>query len=357
MHVAEDGAPADGALEPLQMSDPENMEGWDSWVRASLYLTDFLLGTEWTVSCDPAPEKSTEPHGEKSTKPDSGRIKFATNGKIFITIERPPIMLFNTQLARVRDYMDQRNERSAEILTQLGYPIDYFATILGLNAARNRYTFELIAITQVLASHVAMVAKHHLACRRPDRLGPTVMPMIPTPGHGTFPSAHATEAFAVATVLEGLLAKLKSTKHYPSPEKLRKLVFKQAERIAVNRTVAGMHFPIDTWAGAALGEVIGQIILAKCSAGQVIRRTYSAEKDVDFAIADFRPDLWRDQTTDNAGPKHNGLTRREKGEVKVEPSPLFGWLWTRTVHEFEFNRRQPPQDPRVKEFRYGKRTG
>ena len=34
----------------------------------------------------------------------------------------------------------------------------------------------------------------------------------------------------------------------------------------MNRTVAGVHYPIDTWAGAVLGRAVGQIVLAKCGA-------------------------------------------------------------------------------------------
>jgi membrane-associated phospholipid phosphatase len=315
MHVAEDPALQTWA-EPLQMkmSDAGNMEGWAGWVRASLYLTDFLRDMNWSVD----------------TKPSSERIALLWQGKPFMSLQRPSIELFQQQLALMRDYMDQRHERAAEILSQLGYPIDYFATIMGLNAARNPYTFELIAITQVITSHIAMVAKHHLACRRPDRLGPTVMPMIPTPGHGTFPSAHAAEAFAVATVLDGLLKAIRPAQHYPEPEKLRRLIYKQAERIAINRTVAGMHFPVDTWAGATLGVAIGQIIVAKGSkgGGMVESRNFVPPSD-DFSIAAFKPDLWIE------GTEHNDSKSASNGTaVHVDCSDLFAWLWGKCVHEF-----------------------
>ena len=49
--------------------------------------------------------------------------------------------------------------------------------ILGLQAGPNRFMLELITITQVLAAHTVMVVKHHLACRRPDHLDATVMPI------------------------------------------------------------------------------------------------------------------------------------------------------------------------------------
>lgn len=196
---------------------------------------------------------------------------------------------------------------------------------------------------QVLAAHTAMYAKHQLACRRPDKLSATVMPMLVTPGHNSFPSAHAAEAFAVATVLDGLVHSEVGWSHYPSPDRLSKLLFKQAERIAVNRTVAGMHFPIDRWAGAALGEAVGQLILAMAGAERKVDRlavaepcgveprTYSVPEKSDghfegaetsdFKLASF-----------NLHAKKFGLIRGQKFPLKS--NPVFEWLWQKASNEF-----------------------
>ena len=159
------------------------------------------------------------------------------------------------------------------------------------------------------------------------------MPMIPTPAHGSFPSAHAAEAFAVATVLSGLLDALASRsaerQPYPLTKRLVALLYKQAERIAVNRTVAGVHYPIDTWAGAALGEAVGQIILANCRSGEATWRGYDAE-DSDFLLADFRnPSSGKDGHTFT-----NGLERASQG-YSIPESSLFAWLWGQTLNEFK----------------------
>ena len=131
----------------LKMSSPANLMGFEGWVRASLYLSEFLRQLDWRTD----------------TRSGTEAVSFPWRKPTFLSLHRPPMAIFLEQVALMRDYMDLRGERSAEILTQLGYPIDYFAMILGLNAARNRFTFELIAATQILTSHVAMVAKHHLA--------------------------------------------------------------------------------------------------------------------------------------------------------------------------------------------------
>jgi hypothetical protein len=38
-----------------------------------------------------------------------------------------------------------------------------------------------------------------------------------------------------------------------------------AERVAINRTVAGVHFPVDSAAGAILGLTLGHYLVARCS--------------------------------------------------------------------------------------------
>jgi membrane-associated phospholipid phosphatase len=313
MHVAgpEDGGPVPiGQHNDLTPGAAANLDSYESWVRASLYLTDFLRDLQWTQT------------------PTSIKIRVrpsAANAPI-VTIKRPSIDLLRKQLELVRAYLDQRADRLVEIVTQVGFPTDYFASILGLTGARNAKTFELIALTQVLAAHVAMLTKHALACRRPDRLSASVMPMLPTPGHPTFPSAHATEAFAVAVVLEGLLSDPAVAPFFPHKGRTVDLLYKLAERIAVNRTVAGVHFPVDTWAGAALGEAVGQLILARCRpGGGVVPRSFDPE-DIDFRVDQFREDL------PPAGKY--GLKRPSAAAISYDPSELFQWLWGKTVAEY-----------------------
>jgi hypothetical protein len=210
--------------------------------------------------------------------------------------------------------------------------------ILGLQASPNRHTMELITITQVISAHVAMLVKHPLACRRPDRLGAKVMPIIPTPAHGTFPAAHAVEAFAVAEVLKRLVDYVP---HYPDVDKRQALLDKLAERVSIHRVVAGVHFPIDIWAGALLGRTIGELIIAKCigysaearsakDCSQIHGYSYNAdriESDGDFYIQKFRV---------REGDPEYGVERL-KERCEVCPSELFQWLWEKAVHEFVLN--------------------
>ena len=114
-----------------------------------------------------------------------------------------------------------------------------------------------------MAIFVEMRFKHGLACRRPHEYSPQVQPIILTPAHGTLPSGHATEAFTAALVLWRLLrdADTKPYNHSSWGKQLMRL----AARIAINRTVAGVHFPVDSAAGALLGLTLGQYLVNLCT--------------------------------------------------------------------------------------------
>jgi hypothetical protein len=298
-----------GAKE-LSFSSADNMALWADWVRGSLYLTDYLTDFGWNVRT-----------GHK--KQEGVDLSYGGRTNIFYSVHRPDAACFEEQVKFMRDYLDQRPDRTPEIISQLGFPTPYFSMILGLQAVPNHYTLELITITQVLAAHTAMVVKHHLACRRPDRLAAKVMPIIPTPAHATFPSAHATEAFAVAEVLNTLLD---SQEHYPDVEQRKQLITKLAERIAVNRTVAGLHYPIDSWAGAILGRAVGQIVLSKCGIDcDVDGYEYCANGRGDFFVNEF------------AKGENTDFGVHERTKIAVKPSELFTWLWTKARQEFDLS--------------------
>jgi hypothetical protein len=70
-------------------------------------------------------------------------------------------------------------------------------------------------------------------CPRPNKLSPQIQPMIAVPGHGAWPSGHATETFMVATLLQSLLQHANRT-----GGKYEEQLQRFAARVAVNRTVA-----------------------------------------------------------------------------------------------------------------------
>ncbi len=86
--------------------------------------------------------------------------------------------------------------------------------------------------------------------------------MILTPGHGSLPSGHATEAFTVAYVLWKLVS---PTEPQPKSVDWAEQLMRQAARVAINRTVAGVHFPVDSAAGQLLGLTLGEYFVHRAT--------------------------------------------------------------------------------------------
>jgi membrane-associated phospholipid phosphatase len=165
----------------------------------------------------------------------------------------PAPAFYARQLAYLRSYADLRADRIGEIDLQKGDMLSFFGLLGMLNESRRKHTLELLAAVVRLAILVEMPLKHYCRSPRPIDYSNRVMPVIQTPDHSTFPSGHAIEAFAAATVLSHLYGT-----HAGDKPGVLGLPFQIAHRIAVNRTVAGVHFPVDSLAGALIGCRIGE---------------------------------------------------------------------------------------------------
>jgi hypothetical protein len=118
-------------------------------------------------------------------------------------------------------------------------------------------TFEILNLALQLAIFVEMRFKHELACWRPVNYSPDVQPQITTPGHGSLPMGHATQAYMFASIL-WKLADASGTK-----TEIQEMLMRHAFRMSFNRIVAGVHFPVDLPAGAVLGMALGEYFLGR----------------------------------------------------------------------------------------------
>ena len=119
--------------------------------------------------------------------------------------------------------------------------------------------------------------KEAFQCPRPVEYSPDVMPIIPTPEHCTLPSGHSTESFAIAHTLRALFdaAKVKN----PA---IHSHMIEMAQQVAQNRTVAGLHFPVDSAVGCALGTSMAEYFVQRCTGkGGWESRSFECDKFVD----------------------------------------------------------------------------
>ena len=234
---------------------------------------------------------------------------------------RPTEKIFKQQLDLVANYSELRDDRGAEVLAQVNGGGAFFSSVIGLTAHRHKYTAELLDLAKSLATHVEMRFKHAFACQRPVELSPQIQPMIPTPGHASWPSGHATEAYLTCALLQSLL---------PHGTKYREQLERLAARIAVNRTVAGLHYPVDSAVGRLLGTALSDFMVARCTGGKLHERGFDGRKfhGTQGTVIDFDP---RVSMTDN----QSGYYELFSGSATVAASALLQFMWTKAAAEWK----------------------
>jgi membrane-associated phospholipid phosphatase len=117
--------------------------------------------------------------------------------------------------------------------------------LLAIFDSGNREAWLICAALGPVAIGVNYLVK--LVVRRPRPVLEGLPPLGGAPSSLSFPSAHATSSFAVATAMSRV-------------EPLGALAFLLAAALALGRPYLGMHYPSDVLAGAALGVVLGLLV-------------------------------------------------------------------------------------------------
>ena len=223
------------------------------------------------------------------------------------------------QLRHVMDYAELREDRLAEILSQAPQLASYWCSVAALHPERTPRTLELLDMAVRLAIRVEMRFKHALAFPRPVEFSSQVQPCILTPSHSSYPSGHSTEAFCSATLLSLLRG----------DPILTEMLHRQATRIAVNRTVAGVHFPMDSRAGQVLGTTLAEYLVACCTSQQTVtERRFDANDylDHDFFGSALDPNAPEPEA-------RAGLAIRPGQTLPTRL--LLNWLWTQARNEWK----------------------
>ncbi len=247
-----------------------------------------------------------------TAEPLQGRLHLR-DGTDLATATVPDPGALAGQVSVVAGYADLRPERLAEILVQSEELAGFFDSLHGVAGPAGLALLDLAA---ELATSVAQRLKLGFAVARPVTRSDAVQPIIPTPGHGSYPSGHATQAFAIATVLDHLAGGTGPLTDAP--------VWRLATRIAVNRTVAGVHYPVDSALGAVLGVTLGRAILARGGAVATV------------APLSFDANVWMGAGGEDffAARVPDLLAAAGAAAVAVPTSPLMTALVTRAVQEW-----------------------
>jgi hypothetical protein len=127
-----------------------------------------------------------------------------------------------------------------------------YADVLGPGFAKDKMPLTAALLDKVEQdTHAATEGAKRLWDRtRPPRQDSRITPILKVPGSASYPSGHATRAIVWARLLGTLDPKHK--------EALRE----RARLVALDRVIAGVHYPTDVAAGMALGDAIADQFLA-----------------------------------------------------------------------------------------------
>ena len=248
------------------------------------------------------------------------------DGKTICKIARPTPAFLKKQMVLVRNYADLRADRIPEISIQTGDILSFFGANAQLNGSRRRATLEVLGLVQDLCVQLEMLVKHLCWRPRPIDFAPYVQPVIQTPDHSTYPSGHATEAYALAATL----FRLQTGKPAAEGIAAKDMWFRVAHRIAVNRTIAGVHFPVDSAAGAVLGAMIADAAFAVANGGTA--SVMHVEKN---GVGLLDKDTCDCTQSSLKEAFEAGLPAPETATDSLSKSKLFGALWGRAAKEWE----------------------
>lgn len=212
----------------------------------------------------------------------------------------------------------EREDRMPEILSQAVEIWPFYESITGVQLSRAPSALELMAVAHDFVVHIVMLLKHRVAQARPVQRSSLVMPVIATPGHGALPSGHATMAALNSELLHLLL--FEDDRHALRSAQLDRL----ARRIAFNRVVAGVHFPVDSQVGYALGTLLARLMAAMAGDGPKPKALAATD------ILKPRFELKELSTKDGSG-----RTKPGAGKYRLTASTLLQPLWQQAKYELQ----------------------
>jgi hypothetical protein len=212
---------------------------------------------------------------------------------------------------------------------------------------------ELIHAALRFAYAVEMRVKLALNCRRPHEYSPQMQPIIACPLHGSLPSGHATEAFLFAHLLAVLSTGKESLHGRAGQSVWVNQLMRQANRIAVNRTVAGVHFPVDSVAGCLLGLTLAEYLVKLCEGKQdgeeqgfrscEFRGMLYPMREEDPNKVDFIWQNFYDVDQNKLNVKKDAIIERYASVLGAshplpKPSKQLEWLWKKAKDEWSESR-------------------
>ena len=157
-----------------------------------------------------------------------------------------------------------------------------------------------------------------------------VQPIILTPSYPAWPMGHATEAYTFAKIICALTGQAGS----PMAQQLQVI----ARRIADNRVITGVHFPIDSTAGFVLAEAMSDYFIARCTSVAGTPTEEVAPVKLDSALLSGSADGDPSAAFENDSPWNETAgapAATRQAALKIVRSKILACLWERSTSELQ----------------------
>ena len=213
---------------------------WDANLRTYPFLAEFVVQAQsWITTSTPTWIDHLKAIVDNTSTGLMPPYKLSTSA-------------LESQVLTVLDRAADRDDRFAEIIDQndADGAINYWLGMLMIDPARHPATYLLIRVAARIGEAVVMCLKAEYRCPRPPQFCPGIVPMIDPPATPSYPAGHALQSWMISKFMMELDARRGAKARIPQPTMLELL----AQRIAENRVIAGIHFPIDNLAGVEVAK-------------------------------------------------------------------------------------------------------
>lgn len=236
-------APPQPATWPLPTK--KYSDDWDPTLRAWSYVYEFMTVCNWgggtpvsvirdAINAQQGINSFPVPYGGAKTPLTPSEMANQVYGVINASLDRA--------------------DRAMEILDQATAPgaLNYWTGLVRIDPSHEKNTFLLMMAALKISEYVAMGLKDIYKMRRPSQVHPLILPLIDPPDTPSYPSSHSLQAHLISGVLTLALTD-------PAGQTATALAY-LADRVARNREIAGVHYPMDSAAGAfAAGKCLAQL--------------------------------------------------------------------------------------------------
>jgi hypothetical protein len=142
----------------------------------------------------------------------------------------------------------ERREAAGEIIQQDQNFQIYWMHLMSIAPGTHPKTLLLLKIAARVGEALMVHYKHKFSRPRPSQICPALMPLLALPGHASYPSGHSLMSHLTSQCLADLAPWAKNS------------LTAMAERVALNREFAGLHYPSDSKAGRIMAHVIHDML-------------------------------------------------------------------------------------------------